>query len=244
MLFKKYVNHSRNGLYVVSGFPTKELEYVSDIEDVSREDIEERIPCYTSDDKKLLCRRFRDFFRKLCEDNVYIHINGQREIYLRKFFSKRYRWDGNDKTDIFLKLCERMYNKTEYSFVISIKRKDGRDIIETFQDTGYLDFIRNQTDSYLQVKVDNINCFDAESWSLKVEEMFYQVEDFGERLIRLIDNFLETPGMLFKKIKNGVPFGLWLVGQLIDNVDDNDRIIITKEKLGLLFFQSRSVFCP
>ena len=255
VLINKYVDHGRNGLYMTEIKKSKKKlgkELIFEIEVKDQECIEildgfRCISLVNLDQKKKIIFHCKEITKQLCEDNLFIHLSHMRGITLTKFFEHRYRsefWNIEDKIELFLKVCERMYNKIDYNFVISIKRKDGSENIKTFVDNSYIDYINKvNNDSYIQVTIDNVKCYDPDFWIKKIEEMYYEVENFAERLNVVIESFLTTPGMLFKKLKNGIPFGLWLVSQFIDTGDDhNEKITITKQKLGQMFFEEPNVF--
>lgn len=259
-LICKYIDHGRNGLYITESttMPIKKVdpELILEI-DVSSSNQQE-IMCgiqefseirfdESSDQKKKIHVGFVNITKQLCEDNLFIHFNSLRHITLTKFFQPRFRfdfWNVEDKIELFLKVCERMYNKSDYNFVISIKRQDGTEKIRTFRDNGYLDYIsRIDRNTYFQVTIDNVKVYNPEEWVTKVEEMYYAVENFAERLNTMIEGFLATPGLLFKKLNSGIPFGLWLVSQFIDTGDDHiEKIMITKQKLGKMFFENDLIF--
>lgn len=262
VLIKKYVDHGKNGLYLVGKIHMIDPELVFEIS-VEKNKISEIkdglvfitniLPDGTTDREKKRVYFFNKTVKQMCEENLFIHFNDIRSITLTKFFEPSFRsdfWIVEDKIDLFLKVCERMYNKTDYNFVISIKKKDGSEKIRTFLDHSYLDYINSinnidtgEESSYLQITIDNIKCYEPDVWIEKVEEMFYEVEDFAVRLNTIIEGFLNTPGMLFKKVKNGIPFGLWLVSQFIDTEDEySEKIMVTKQKLGKLFFDSSEIF--
>ena len=259
-LICKYIDHGRNGLYITETTTTPsskiepELVLEIDVRRSSQQEITNGIIEFseirfdeTSDQQKKILVGFVNITKQLCEDNLFIHFNSLRHITLTKFFQPRFRfdfWNVEDKIELFLKICERMYNKHDYDFVICIKRQDGTEKIRTFRDNTYLDYIsRIDRDTYFQVVIDNVKSYNPEAWVKHVEEMYYEVEDFADRLNTMIEGFLVTPGILFKKLSNGIPFGLWLVSQFIDTGDDHiEKIMVTKQKLGKMFFENDLIF--
>ena len=252
-MIKKYVDHGRNGLYLTELTTNKlNLEKIDSqlILEISADEFKEKeilegielvINTIEDDNTKKITYNFKAIVKQMCEENLFIHSNIVRSTTLAKFFKKDFKWNTEDKSELFLKVCERMYNKIDYNFVICVKRRNGLENIITFRDHTYLEYISNLgCDTYIQIIIDNINSHDTDNWVRKVEEMYYEVDDFSKRLNNLIKEFLETPGILFKKLKNGIPFGLWLVSQFIDTGDSLD--ISTRQRLGQIFFERSDIF--
>ena len=254
-----YINHSKNGLYITNeSVISKEYDVELTSHIVSERDIIEStlitsqfIDAFSNvngvngdDQKKKAVHNMKINVKDYC-DNIYsVSNNPQRISLLKKLFCKNL--SEEDRSDMFLKLVKRMFNKDNYNIVIWHKnRYNIKDPVITFKDETYLEYVKRKIDNCdvsHELRIENINVHDVEKMTISIEDIYYKSSTFDSQLYKMVKSFSdESPGIFFKKLNDGVPFGMWLLLKTIET-ENNNLIIECRKVIGYLFFDDEHIF--
>lgn len=254
-----YINHSKNGLYITGkekDFKHFNVEPTDDT--VSSQDIIDASTSVTrfieafqthadtsvleTDTTKKLEDDMKHYFKDFC-DSIYgvcgcynrFRLLGQLMV---PVLSKE------DSSECFLKLTRRMYNRINYNIVIWCTDRHGKsDPAMTFREDEYMDHIlKKMNDSTRAVKIEYIKNHDLKNLVSSIENAYYEMVDFDPWLENLLNKLKnETPGIFFKKMDDGVPFGMWIIAKTIET-QSNNIIAGLRKTIGQLLFDNEYIF--
>lgn len=256
-----YVNHSKNGLYVavetneVVNFKNYNVEPTHHV--ITRNDIIRALNiaasflrCYVDsqqgemDSTKNAYHKIKHHFKDYCDTHYGVSSQVHRMTFLRKMMKTGLC--NEDRSRLFLKLISQMYNKEDYNFVIwSTNRHGEEDMAMTFKEDEGMKYIQNKmnsSDTFQDIKIENIKHHDLEEKVSNIEDAYYGGAEFGPWFSKFLTEMSEkNPGIFFKKMEDGVPFGLWLLAKTIEN-ENNKLMIFLRRIIGKIMFDDEHIF--